>query len=234
MSRVFPELPVDPELWSGAWTAKSCAKQQFELAFQELKHWVAGGAVAPFDVFRTLLSAVGVTAKQGRGKSLLEVGCGVGHYASVLWHFAPKMSYTGVDFSAEMVRTVRTHYSSPMVAIQAAAEELPFPNESYDVVVLGSVIGCCNDWQAAVREAFRVSRKFVMVHRAALHENPEWPPIQNSVKTAYDVEMAERIIHRRELMNVLRACNSGVPISYSETWSPSNDGYQFSCISAKR
>lgn len=66
----------------------------------------------------------------------LEVSSGRGGGASfIARHFEPR-SYVGVDFSAKAVEFCRDHHSIPGLSFQHGnAEDLKFPDESFDIVV---------------------------------------------------------------------------------------------------
>ncbi|MGO9154648.1 phthiotriol/phenolphthiotriol dimycocerosates methyltransferase [Mycobacterium sp.] len=71
-----------------------------------------------------------------RGKRVLEVGCGHGGGASYLTRtFGPK-SYTGLDLNPAGIEFCRkTHNVPGLYFVQGDAENLPFPDESFDVVI---------------------------------------------------------------------------------------------------
>lgn len=183
---------VGPMLWSHAWKAQSCADQQHELAARELKHWQEGGDHPAFDAYEDLL------LKCTGCKSVLEIGCGAGYYYAATKDINPMIRYFGMDISSAMIQKAKNHYSQTSFRV-GRAEEIAASSKSFDLVVCGSVIGHCDCWRTAIREAFRVAKKWVMLHRVAVHSDPKMPLIQNSVKTAYGVEMAERILAERLL-----------------------------------
>lgn len=227
--RVFLES-VRGDLWSQAWEAQSCADQQGELAVREVSKWKNGGPVKPFDVFREMVESVFGHSSTFR---LLEVGCGTGHYSQVLWHLWPHAIYAGLDYSPAMIQTAMKMFKSQYdIFIRGEAEILPFSEGTYDVVVLGSVLGCCNDWRAAINEAFRVSSKYVLMHRVAVHNFEDWPDVRDSVKTAYNVEMAERIIRDSLITSIAKSAGARC-VRNSAIWSQSDHGFQLSVLFEK-
>lgn len=104
---------------------------------------------APFA--RPLLDAVGCEA----GLQVLDVACGSGFITSL----AASMGAvpTGVDFSAGMVAQSRERY--PLFSFaEADAEGLPFPDESFDRVVIGFGVHHFPNPPLAIAEAHRVLR----------------------------------------------------------------------------
>lgn len=105
-----------------------------------------------FHVFRLMRMARHVWP----GETVLDVGCNGGYLAQYL---PEGCVVDGVDPSETAVAVARTKLRSAQVAV---AEELPFPDKSYDVVVLGYVLERVKDPQAVLREACRVARRVVV------------------------------------------------------------------------
>jgi len=86
-------------------------------------------------------------------KDILDIGCGIGTYVAKLRLFSDRV--WGVDIDPEKVAQA----SQKLPGIQAAsAENLPFDDHSFDVVLLNEVIEHVADDRAALREACRVLR----------------------------------------------------------------------------
>ena len=83
--------------------------------------------------------------------SVLENGCGVGMYVEKLVPFAG--SVTGLEYDYE--RTLDAHQRSDQIT-NAAGEYLPFPDDSYDVILSHEVLEHVQDDRAAVAEMVRV------------------------------------------------------------------------------
>jgi len=85
--------------------------------------------------------------------TVLDMGCGNG-----LWRFLfpPDKSYTGID----VVNKLFSEKRAPNVAFSvAAAENLPFRDESFDFILSSCVLEHVHDDLATVNEAFRVLRR---------------------------------------------------------------------------
>jgi SAM-dependent methyltransferase len=84
---------------------------------------------------------------------ILDVGCGLGMYVRAFRRFSDQVY--GVDVDPEKVAQA----SQELPNIQTApAEELPFPEDFFDVVLLHEVLEHVDDDHQAVCEAHRVTR----------------------------------------------------------------------------
>jgi SAM-dependent methyltransferase len=90
---------------------------------------------------------------QLEGRRILDVGCGIGTYVSRFQAFSPD-AY-GVDIDPEKVEIAQR--TLPNIS-WAPAEELPFEDNSFDVIMLHEVIEHVEDDGQAIREAVRCVR----------------------------------------------------------------------------
>jgi len=89
------------------------------------------------------------------GSQILDVGCGDGSLAALLTQLVPGLSVQGVEVHAR-----------PDCAIQCRlfdGKRLPFPDGSFDVCLFVDVLHHTMDPEAICRDAFRVSRKYVLI-----------------------------------------------------------------------
>ncbi len=86
------------------------------------------------------------------GKDVLELGCGAGQFGQTLADRGARM--IGVDIAAEQL--ARAQVSFP--TIEASAEELPFEDERFDLVVCDWGATTFADPHAVIPEAARVLR----------------------------------------------------------------------------
>jgi ubiquinone/menaquinone biosynthesis C-methylase UbiE len=86
-------------------------------------------------------------------KRILDVGCGLGMYVKKFRAFSDEVF--GVDVDAEKVENASQ--SLPNISV-APAEQLPFLDYWFDVVLLHEVIEHVADDRAAISEAYRVTR----------------------------------------------------------------------------
>ncbi|MFN8532138.1 MAG: class I SAM-dependent methyltransferase [Dehalococcoidia bacterium] len=87
------------------------------------------------------------------GRRVLDVGCGVGMYVRAFRRFTDE-AY-GVEYDRE--RAVEAGQSLPGIA-QSTSEFLPFPDNTFDLVLLHEVIEHVTDDLQTLREAHRVTK----------------------------------------------------------------------------
>ena len=109
------------------------------------------------------------------GKELLEIGCGLG---TDLFQFARGGAIvTGVDLTPRSVELAKRRFSLhgvPANFFVADAENLPFPDNSFDVVYSFGVLHHTPNTAKAIQEACRVLRPggriiLMLYHRQSLH-----------------------------------------------------------------
>jgi ubiquinone/menaquinone biosynthesis C-methylase UbiE len=102
------------------------------------------------------LSPITRTLKRG-GFKVLDVGCGNGVHYEVLKKFANN-TYTGVDIDQHVIGEMQALHNKRDFSV-ASAEDLPFSQETFDVVFAYGVIGYCDDPKKALSEMVRVCKK---------------------------------------------------------------------------
>jgi len=105
----------------------------------------------------TLAGRIQGIADQNTGRRLLEVGAAAGCLSIAL----NEMGYTctGIEPDADALRTARElafQLNCPCPVIGGRAERIPFPNESFDIVVTNSVLEHVSDIDACFREISRI------------------------------------------------------------------------------
>lgn len=96
-----------------------------------------------------------------KGETVLDVGCGAGVDSLVAAIMAgPDGRVVGIDLTPEMLERARENLrktSLESVSFQeASAEELPFPDASFDVVISNGVFNLVPDKSKALKEVWRV------------------------------------------------------------------------------
>lgn len=93
-------------------------------------------------------------------KSVLDVGCGMGHWTQALSDFLPKnVKITGVDKEKKWVEKAleRTKEQRDRFDYKVStAEKIPFPDASFDMVTCQTVLIHVPDVRRAMNEMFRV------------------------------------------------------------------------------
>ncbi len=105
-----------------------------------------------------------------RGGSLLDVGCGTGHFTRL---FAQDVrgAVVGIDPNREWLCYAREQGRHGESYVAARAEALPFPDRAFDFALSVTALCFVSDQKQALRELLRVTRKrFVLglLHRDSL------------------------------------------------------------------
>ena len=111
-------------------------------------HWAALGAPAR--------EAVAHAAGIGPGTSLLDLGCGSGEFCGLA--AARGCTVSGIDVAGELVEIARQKLPEADLRV-GRVEQLPWPDDRFDVVTALNVLQFSADFLAAVTEAGRVTRK---------------------------------------------------------------------------
>jgi SAM-dependent methyltransferase len=98
------------------------------------------------------------------GRSIIDLGCGDGFYTMRYWDQARPRAVTAVDAAASAVEVAnRQKADRPIVFQVADVHHLPFPENSFDVALLQSVLHHDDKPADAIREAFRVAPR-ILIH----------------------------------------------------------------------
>ncbi len=87
---------------------------------------------------------------------VLDVGCGTGVLLAALGERAPDAGLTGIDRSPEMLKVARARLKRRAELHCARAEQLPFSDHTFDLIVSTSVLHYVADVRSALSEMRRV------------------------------------------------------------------------------
>ena len=94
--------------------------------------------------------------------SLLEIGCGTGHFTRYFATLLP--SVVGLDISPAMLKEARRQNTDKSIPyLVGDALHLPFSDASFDVVVFITTLEFLTNPQQAIREAGRVARRGLLL-----------------------------------------------------------------------
>jgi SAM-dependent methyltransferase len=89
------------------------------------------------------------------GQRVLDVGCGFGHLGQALMEKVPGVQVEGIESA------VRDGALIPITAYEG--KRMPWPDATFDAVILADVLHHDEDQERLLREAARVSRSLVIV-----------------------------------------------------------------------
>ncbi len=91
-------------------------------------------------------------------EKVLDLGTGTGALLQALLGREPTLRAAGVDPSPEMLERAKAKLGDRVELIAAPAEDLPFPNDQFDLIVSSSSLHFWDDRAAGLAEAYRVLR----------------------------------------------------------------------------
>lgn len=93
--------------------------------------------------------------------NVLEVGCGNGYYLSLLNRLGIKLSLTGIDIDELALNDAKRFINDKKVKVMMAdASKIPFPNHTFDKIVMSEVIEhVTDDEKKVLKEVYRVLKK---------------------------------------------------------------------------
>jgi len=114
------------------------------------------------DMFRLRrhLAAVEMPLSELKGKKVLEIGPGAGGHSALFAHHGAHV--TSVDITFQRARSTSAKFelmaekADHCAALQGDAENLPFLEETFDIVYSNGVLHHTSDTEAAIDEVFRV------------------------------------------------------------------------------
>jgi ubiquinone/menaquinone biosynthesis C-methylase UbiE/uncharacterized protein YoxC len=105
------------------------------------------------DLWAEHIARYAFAARLATAKRVLDLGCGTGYGTAELARFATEA--VGVDVSAEAIEYAKAHYRSARF-IEVSALDLPFADQSVDLVTAFELIEHLSDARALLTEARRV------------------------------------------------------------------------------
>lgn len=144
-----------------SWQDASIPEKQRAIVDPQLKSYRDG---KPVPVFDALVEIITSNIDRLEGARVLEVGCSSGYYSEVFSIKGLPIRYAGCDYSAAFIGLARRLYPGVSFDVQDATS-LQYGNRSFDIVVSGGCILHIPEYERAIAEASRVSRRWVIFHR---------------------------------------------------------------------
>lgn len=103
------------------------------------------------------------------GRSVLDIGCGDGYYTIGYWDACGPTSMVGIDAAESAVDIAKVKRGDRPIRFQSGdAHQLPFPDDSFDLALLQSILHHDSDPGRTLSEAFRVADR-VLIHEPNGH-----------------------------------------------------------------
>jgi ubiquinone/menaquinone biosynthesis C-methylase UbiE len=105
-----------------------------------------------------------LTAGDFAGRSVLDMGCGDGFFTQQIWDLSSPGKLVGVDAAEQAIKVANTNKPPrPIEFAVGNAHKLPWPDNSFDVVLIQSILHHDDDPQDMIREAFRLAPE-ILIH----------------------------------------------------------------------
>ena len=101
----------------------------------------------------------GVLESFPEARSVLEVGCGTGHFTR--WMSEQGLAVVGLDLSAEML--AEAQILDGVLFVRGNAHRLPFADRAFDLVAFITALEFLDEADEALAEALRVSRQGLLL-----------------------------------------------------------------------
>ncbi len=176
----------------------------------------------PFDVYRKQKLINLLNLKQlAEGRSVLEIGCGIGDLLKEIAKYNPKELY-GVDSSPKMVAYAKAFLKEEKVDVQVANPfRLPFPEKSFDLVVVMDEfqhVFTEKDAEKLFYEVCRVSRQWVILVEETAPEQKTVGKMLLRTVQKYKDEMKKKRFYLRSANFLDIAATSYIYTSRRNPW----------------
>ncbi len=92
------------------------------------------------------------------GRSIIDMGCGDGYYTLRIWDKAKPRQLTGVDAAEAAIQIARQQKEERPIGFEVGdAHKIPFPDNSFDVALVQSILHHDDNPADIIREAFRLA-----------------------------------------------------------------------------
>ena len=120
-------------------------------------------------------------------KSVLDLGAGSGVFAEEF--NKRKVEITAIDSNEEMLAAFSEYVPGVDIRL-AVAENIPFPDNSFDLVFMGLVLHEVDDYTKAMSEVFRVASTRVMILEWNYKTEDFGPPLEHRLQSTFIEKLA--------------------------------------------
>lgn len=166
-----------------AWKNPNLPERQWEVIKNErlLVYQNRALEVAPY---KAALAALGYAKLDNTPETkILDIGAGSGIYSEIIRRSGFQWSYAACDYSEAFKEFSQIKYPELNYEVQDATA-LTYADNQFDFVLHGCCLIHIRDWQDAIAEAARISKKYILFHRTPMVNEPE---NQYWIKEAYGV-----------------------------------------------
>jgi ubiquinone/menaquinone biosynthesis C-methylase UbiE len=102
--------------------------------------------------------------KMFAGRSVLDIGCGDGYFTCAFWNGGGMRRMVALDLAFHAVQAAQSKREAAQISfLQSNADQLPFPDSSFDLALLQSVLHHSPTPARLIREALRIAPE-VLIH----------------------------------------------------------------------
>lgn len=191
-----------------SWQDEVLPKTQRALVNKQIAIFRAGRSVPVFDI---MTDAVGKMLADRATSSLLEIGCSSGYYSEVFDIARLDVDYSGCDYSPAFIDMARVRYPERRFTV-ADATALPYADEAFDIALSGCCLLHIPEYERAIEETARVTRKYAIFHRTPVIVGGD---TKYFTKKAYNIETIEIHLSETVFYKLLRRSGLSVEKVYT-------------------
>lgn len=176
--------------YSRVWKNNDIPKRQLQLNLEELKNYKK---IPPMAAAVGLVKTIAV-----KRPKLLEIGCSSGYYNEVFKMVGLDVVYQGCDYSRAFIKLAKQRY--PGITFRVCdATRLQYRDAEFDIAFSSGCLLHIINYQDAIKEAARVSKKYVIFHRTPILH---FSPTAFTKKLGYGLEMLEILFNEDKLIEL--------------------------------
>jgi len=96
-------------------------------------------------------------------QSILEIGCGEGFVLDYLAKREPDINLLGIDINKDAIKMASMISASMIKYICANGQNIPFQDNSFDLVILSEVLEHVEEPEQTLKDAIRVSKSYLLI-----------------------------------------------------------------------
>ena len=152
--------------------------------------------VVPYRAFLRMMQRIFLDGIYMGDTFLLDVGCGVGHYAKVVGRFYPLIEYRGCDVSKHMIEFAKADHGEERFFICDVTKL----TAGADIILASSLIEPCPNWRDALAHLLSLNFQWLILHRVRVFNDPKRLTKERTYTTIYGTDTFEVVHNQPELM----------------------------------